>query len=63
MTTKIRQEWFDLYSLMSDEQIYKLYEILYREKIKFLIIEMKYDLTQRRIKRIRGILEERAEEL
>lgn len=58
-----RQEWFDLYSLMSDEQIYKLYDILYREKIKFLIIEMKYDLTQRRIKRIRNVLEERAEEL
>ena len=40
---KEKQEWFDLYSLMNDEQIYKLYDILYRERYKLLQIEKKYE--------------------
>lgn len=30
--TKEKQSWFDLYSLMDEEQIMRLYIILYREK-------------------------------
>ena len=31
---KEQQSWFDLYSLMNEDQIYRLYDILYREKHK-----------------------------
>ena len=36
-----KQSWFDLYSLMSDEQLNKLYRILYSEKYKLLMIHYK----------------------
>ena len=36
---KEKQSWFDLYSLMNEEQVYKLYDILLREKMKISIIE------------------------
>lgn len=39
---KERQSWFDLYSLMSSNQVYKLYDILYREHYKLAQIEAKY---------------------
>ena len=35
MTTKIRQEWFDLYPFMNEEQKQKLKDILMREKKKY----------------------------
>lgn len=38
---KKKQEWFDLYSLMNSEQVYSLYDILYRETYKFGKIEKK----------------------
>ena len=37
-----QQSWFDLYSLMEQKQIDKLYDILYREKYKLAQIEEKY---------------------
>lgn len=39
---KERQSWFDLYSDMSSDQIYQLYNILYREHYKLAQIEAKY---------------------
>lgn len=39
---KEKQSWFDLYSLMNQEQIDKLYDILYRERYKLNQIEEKY---------------------
>ena len=38
-----KQEWFNLYPIMRDDQIYKLYDILYREKRKLIQIEIKYE--------------------
>lgn len=38
-----RQNWFDLYSLMNEEQIDRLYDILYRERYKLAQIENKYE--------------------
>lgn len=40
---KDKQNWFDLYSLMNQAQINKLYDILYREKRKLLVIDHKYE--------------------
>ena len=37
-----KQSWFDLYTLMSNEQVYKLYNILYRERYELAQIEAKY---------------------
>lgn len=37
--SKEKQSWFDLYSLMRQEQIDKLYSILYREKYKLALIK------------------------
>ncbi|MBR4367588.1 MAG: SUMF1/EgtB/PvdO family nonheme iron enzyme [Bacteroidaceae bacterium] len=36
-----QQKWFDLYSMMNEEQLYKLYDILYREHYKLGIINKK----------------------
>ena len=38
-----RQNWFDLWSLMNDEQKIKLVDILYRENYEVATIEMKYE--------------------
>jgi hypothetical protein len=48
--TKEKQSWFDLYSLMNQEQIDKLREILTREKEKLAEIEQKYQQKQEEIK-------------
>ncbi len=48
---KEKQEWFDLYSLMNNEQIYKLYDILFREKRKLIQIEKKYEKKKEEINR------------
>ena len=48
---KEKQSWFDLYPLMNDEQIAKLYEILTREKEKLAEIEQKYQEKQEEIKK------------
>jgi hypothetical protein len=48
---KEKQSWFDLYSLMNDEQIYKLYDIIYREKRKRLQNDKKYQKKQAEIER------------
>jgi len=47
-----KQEWFDLYNLMDDDEVMRLYDILYREQYKLASIELKYekkdaDLAQR----------------
>ena len=34
-----KQNWFNMYKLMNDDQIYELYSILYREKYKLAKIE------------------------
>ena len=44
-----KQEWFDLYSLMDQKQINKLYDILYRESYKLADIEAKYAKKQEEI--------------
>ena len=44
-----KQEWFDLYSLMNQKQINKLYDILYRETYKLADIEAKYAKKQEEI--------------
>ena len=43
---KEKQSWFDLYSLMNQEQIDKLRDILTREKEKLAEIEAKYQAKQ-----------------
>lgn len=48
---KEKQSWFDLYSLMNQEQIDKLRDILTREKQKLAEIEAKYQEKQEEIKR------------
>lgn len=48
---KEKQSWFDLYSLMNQEQIEKLRDILTREKQKLAEIEAKYQAKQEEIKR------------
>lgn len=48
---KEKQNWFDLYSLMNQEQIDKLRDILTREKEKLAEIEAKYQAKQEEIKR------------
>ncbi len=49
--SKEKQSWFDLYSLMNQEQIDKLRDILTREKQKLAEIEAKYQAKQEEIKR------------
>ena len=46
-----KQSWFDLYSLMNQEQIDKLRDILTREKQKLAEIEARYQAKQEEIKR------------
>ena len=46
-----KQSWFDLYSLMNQDQIDKLRDILTREKEKLAEIEAKYQAKQEEIKR------------
>lgn len=48
---KEKQSWFDLYSLMNQEQIDKLRDILTREKEKLAEIEARYQAKQDEIKR------------
>jgi hypothetical protein len=48
---KEKQSWFDLYSLMNQEQINKLRDILTREKEKLAEIEAKYQAKQEEIKK------------
>ncbi len=48
---KEKQSWFDLYSLMNQEQIDKLRDILTREKEKLAEIEAKYQAKQEEIKK------------
>lgn len=49
--SKEKQSWFDLYSLMNQEQIDKLRDILTREKEKLAEIEAKYQAKQDEIRR------------
>ena len=49
--SKEKQSWFHLYSLMNQEQIDKLRDILTREKEKLAEIEAKYQAKQEEIKR------------
>ena len=44
---KEKQSWFDLYSLMNQEQIDKLRDILTREKQKLAEIKEKYQAKQK----------------
>lgn len=48
---KEKQSWFDLYSLMNQEQIDKLRDILTREKQKLAEIEARYQAKQEEIKK------------
>jgi membrane-bound lytic murein transglycosylase B len=48
---KEKQSWFDLYSLMNQDQIDKLRDILTREKQKLAEIEAKYQAKQEEIKK------------
>jgi hypothetical protein len=48
---KEKQSWFDLYSLMNQEQIDKLRDILTREKQKLAEIEAKYQAKQDEIRK------------
>lgn len=48
---KEKQSWFDLYSLMNQEQIDKLRDILTREKQKLAEIEARYQAKQEEIRR------------
>lgn len=41
-----KQNWFDLYNVMSYNQRNKLYDILIREKTKLDFIDIKYDIKQ-----------------
>ena len=45
---KEKQSWFDLYSLMNSNQLYELYNILYREKRKLIKIEKKQEEEKRK---------------
>ena len=45
-----KQEWFDLYTLMNEEQLYKLYDIMYRESYKLADMEMRYQDKQQAIR-------------
>lgn len=48
---KSQQEWFDLYSMMNESQISKLYSILYRENAKLIGNEMNqkaYDFAKQK---------------
>ena len=49
--SKEKQSWFDLYSLMNQEQIDKLRDILTREKQKLAEIEAKYQAKQDEIRK------------
>ena len=49
-TKKEKQSWFDLWPLMNDEQIYRLYEILYQENFKLASKEYKDQQRQQEIK-------------
>lgn len=49
--SKEKQSWFDLYSLMNQDQIDKLRDILTREKQKLAEIEAKYQARQEEIKK------------
>lgn len=42
-----KQNWFDLYSLMDDEKVDRLYGILYKESYKLGRIDMKYERKRR----------------
>ena len=48
---KEKQSWFDLYSLMNQEQVDKLRDILTREKQTLAEIEARYQAKQEEIKR------------
>ena len=48
---KEKQSWFDLYSLMNQEQIDKLRDILTREKQKLAEIEARYQEKQDEIRK------------
>jgi hypothetical protein len=48
---KEKQSWFDLYSLMNQDQIDRLRDILTREKQKLAEIEAKYQAKQDEIKK------------
>ncbi len=48
---KEKQSWFDLYSLMNQEQIDKLRDILTREKEKLAEIEARYQAKQDEIRK------------
>ncbi len=48
---KEKQSWFDLYSLMNQEQIDKLRDILTREKDKLAEIEARYQAKQDEIRK------------
>ena len=48
---KEKQSWFDLYSLMNQEQIDKLRDILTREKQKLAEIEARYQAKQEEIRK------------
>jgi hypothetical protein len=48
---KEKQSWFDLYSLMNQDQIDKLRDILTREKEKLAEIEAKYQAKQEEIRK------------
>lgn len=48
---KEKQSWFDLYSLMNQDQIDKLRDILTREKQKLAEIEAKYQAKQDEIRK------------
>ena len=54
-----KQSWFEIYSMMNDEQKDKLYDILYREKGKLAGIERKYEKKQKEIQRKREELIEK----
>lgn len=58
-----KQSWFDLWPLMNEEQIYKLYAILYRENYKLASIEYKYQQRQQKIKNKYSDEEDDPEEL
>ena len=49
---KEKQNWFDLYILMNDDQIEKLRDILVREKEKLAEIELKYQKREEEITQI-----------
>lgn len=46
-----KQSWFDLYNKMSEDQLCKLYQILYRERYKMAAIDAKYRIKEEIIKK------------